>query len=163
MPSSGTMLSSVLLNIANFIILFLIVRSLVYKPVKKFMSAREERINEALESAGEKLAAAEREEADVKAKFASIEDDLAAQRQAILDKAEANAACIVRNAKDDAAKTLERAKNQSAVLAAQTMKEMHGKMADMAVDLAQQILEREISKSDNSELIDNYFDRMGQK
>ena len=43
-----------ILNILNIVILFVIVRFLVYKPVKKFMDARTARVTAAAEDAGAK-------------------------------------------------------------------------------------------------------------
>ena len=46
-----------ILNILNIVILFVIVRFLVYKPVKKFMDARTARVTAAAEDAGAKAKA----------------------------------------------------------------------------------------------------------
>ena len=45
-----------IINIINIIVLFVIVKSLAYKPVKKFLDARKARIDESLKNAESKNA-----------------------------------------------------------------------------------------------------------
>ena len=63
-----------IINIINIIVLFVIVKSLAYKPVKKFLDARKARIDESLKNAEDKNA-----EAD--ALKAQYEDALKQSRQ----------------------------------------------------------------------------------
>ena len=64
-----------ILNILNIVILFVIVRFLVYKPVKKFMDARTARVTAAAEDAGAKAKAAEELSEQLRAQLADAAND----------------------------------------------------------------------------------------
>ena len=51
MPEMQSVISSLILNIVNIIILFVVLRLLVYNPVKKFMAARQERVDSDIKGA----------------------------------------------------------------------------------------------------------------
>ena len=77
----------IVLNLLNIVLLFLLVRTLVYKPVRRFMDARTERVNAAAAEAAEKAA-------DADARKAQYDEKLAAAQQecdALLHDARQNA------------------------------------------------------------------------
>ena len=97
---------------------------LLYKPVKNFMAKREAHYKELDEQAAEKLAQAERVQAEYQAKLDSMEEELRAERlqsqQAVqksveeqLAQAQAQAAEIIRDAQAQAEHSRDRIKKEA--------------------------------------------------
>ena len=147
----------ILLYLLNFVILFAGLTFLLFKPIRKFMTKRQEEIANEVnaaekirEEAEDLVAEGDRkvEEANetVKRKEAEIEQEkLVAlnERERILAEARKEAEEIRSAAKRDAD-----AEREKAVLDAKK------DVIDLAVLVAQNILEREITAADNDKLVD---------
>ena len=141
-----------IINIINIIVLFVIVKSLAYKPVKNFLDARKARIDESLKNAESKNA-----EAD--ALKAQYEDALKQSKQEsdkiiaeITSDADKKAADITEKARKDA----EREYNER-------MSGLKADVTDIAFDISKKILSREVTDADNMAIADEFFSKYGEK
>ena len=160
MPEMQSVISSLILNIVNIIILFVVLRLLVYKPVKKFMAERQERVDKDIKSAQDKLKAAETAKAQRDAELAEAVDAADKERRRILDAAESHAAEITAAAEEQADQIRSTAEIQAQHTAEKMREEAREEIADLAVEIASRVLEREVKTGDNQEIIDKYFDRV---
>lgn len=160
MPEMQSVISSLILNIVNIIILFVILRALVYNPVKKFMAARQERVDADIKGAQEKLKEAQAAKAQRDAELAEAVDAADKERRRILDAAESHAAEITAAAEEQADEIRSTAQVQAQHTAEKMREEAREEIADLAVEIASRVLEREVKKGDNQEIIDKYFDRV---
>ena len=160
MPEMQSVISSLILNIVNIIILFVILRALVYNPVKKFMAARQERVDADIKGAREKLKEAQAAKAQRDAELAEAVDAADKERRRILDAAESHAAEITAAAEEQADEIRNTAQVQAQHTAEKMREEAREEIADLAVEIASRVLEREVKKGDNQEIIDKYFDRV---
>jgi len=130
----------VVLHLINAVILFVIVRFLVYKPLRRFMNAREERIAVSLEEAErarEQLAATQADcarlltESEEAARERAMEITGAASESARAMEARARerACAIVKNARRETREEHERA-----------MAGLRDEMIDLAAGMAERIL-----------------------
>jgi F-type H+-transporting ATPase subunit b len=156
-----TVILSLVLNLANILILFVILRALVYKPVKKFMAARAGDIRKQLDDAGEKLKEADGIKEKCRAELTDASRAANEERRRILDAADLRAQEITEEAKAEAERIKQAAALKASHTADQMMAEMREKVADLAIEIAGQVIEREVSKSDNTDIIEKYFDRVG--
>lgn len=154
---SSEMIADLIINILNILILFFVTKKLLYKPVKKFLDARKQKIDEQFEmvQSREKEAAAVKEEYSVllgeaeklRSKTVLEAKELARdEAQKILSEAKQQASKIVSEAKADAEnehrRMLENAKND---------------IAQVAVEISGKIMSREINDEDNRRIIDAFF------
>ena len=153
-----------IINIINIIVLFVIVKSLAYKPVKKFLDARKARIDESLKNAESKNAEADAlkaqyEEALKQSRQESDkiigEAELSAQKRAaeITADADKKAADITEKARKDA----EREYNE------RTLRDFKADVTDIAFDISKKILSREVTDADNMAIADEFFSKYGEK
>ena len=147
-----------LLYFANFVILFFGMTFLLFKPIKKFMAKRQEEIKKEYEVAEE----AKREAEVMKAQYEADakEAELEAQKQIEIAKAEKEEALranevLLENAKIQAREIVSSAKLRAEEDRKHAIKEAREEIIDMAVSLAEDILEREVSVEDNRKLIDD--------
>ena len=163
MIDAKTAVESIILNIANIVIMFLIVRFLVYKPVKKFLTARRESVEKSIAEAEESRKLAEEAKAEAEAARTSAAEEAQAEKTRILDAAAADADRIVAEANSQADVIRDEAVAEAAHSSDRIMDDMREHIADIAVDLAGEIIGREIEKDGSRELIDGFFDKVSEK
>lgn len=154
-------LRDILLHMLNTAILFIAIRFLVYKPVRKFLNARTGRIAGELDQAAQKQAqadealteaAAARRAADEAAVQTQTDSALRAQQlgdQLIVD-AKAQAAEILRKAHEDAE-----------AMKATAQREVQAQALAMAVQIAEKMIGRELAERDNETLAREFLTKVG--
>lgn len=152
---------TVLQHIINFVLLCVLLRLILYKPVKKFLDARRDKIAADQQKTQQDLEEAEElhkkydvalREADAEASK-RVKDSVAQARQeaeSILEHARSEAQDMLAKARAD----IERERKQA-------ISDMRNDLATMAVEMASQVLAREVSVKDNQDIIDNFFDKVG--
>lgn len=146
-----------IINIVNIIVLFVIVKTLAYKPVKKFLDDRKAKIEKQLSDA-----AKANEQADEKAqKYETLLSDsrkecaelkLNAEREA-----KESADAIVEHAKKDADKITAKAREDAQREHDSKMAAMKDDITELAFDISKQILSREVSDEDNRRIAESFF------
>lgn len=148
----------ILLHLLNFLILFGGVTFLVYKPVKKFIEKRQNEIKLQYEKNEQSKAEAEELHSEYLEKLAKAESEIMFQRS----EAERSNHIIKENAISEASQKAEeiisRAEIESQDIKKETISGIKNKVADVAVTIAEALLEREISPEENEQIIDNCID-----
>ena len=146
-----------IINIINIAILFLIAKTFVYKPVKKFLEERREKVNEETSKAQKIL-----DEANdlLKSKDTVLEEsrkNAEIEAQSIFEEAKNNADLIIAEAKKNAktieAKTAEELKSQKENMIHSSKNEIAG----LAVEIAERILKRETNNEDTEKIVEDFF------
>ncbi len=147
-------------HVLNILVFFLLLRTFLYKPVKKFMDAREAKF------ASERAEIdADRKDADaLKTRYeASMADaKIAAERIAEEKRktVERESEDMRDKAKREAQRILTDAKAQAAAEHEEMLGELKAQTAELAVGLAGKILEREVNPKDHQHMIDSFFKRV---
>lgn len=151
----------ILLHVVNILVLFFFLRWLLYKPVTKFMNARTDGIQKQLDEAAKMQTEAEQ----LKSKYDEMMNnahDLAAQ---IINQgktiADDQAKQIVEEAEEQAKELQLRAKKKINEQKKQAVIDMRQEVTRIAVQIAEKVLEREVSYEDNKEIIDKFFEKVG--
>ena len=135
-----------IINIINIIVLFVIVRGLAYKPVKRFLDARKERVSKELSDAAQARQTAEEEAL----KYKELTEKSKMQQAEIINGAE-------RTAKQNAAEITEKARENAQKEHDAQIAAMKGDIADIAFDISRQVLSREVTDEDNMRIADSFF------
>lgn len=146
------------LNLLNIVLLFLIVRTLAYKPIRKFMDARTERVNAEARAAAEKAAEAEKLKAEYAALLENGEALKTEQAEAARKAAEDEANGILAEANAKAAEILETAREQAKQEHDETLGTMRRDVVDLAFDISEKLLEHSITDDDTKKMADRLFD-----
>jgi F-type H+-transporting ATPase subunit b len=149
------------LHILNAVILFFVLKILLYKPILKFMKNREKSFSDKTEM----LDTREKELIQQKRQYDQIMSDAQAQAASIITKsnevARDHAKELIDEAKEQSREMVLRARKEIAIEKEQTQLEMKSEIVDMAVQNAEKVLKREVSKEDNQKIIDEFFERVG--
>lgn len=148
-----------IINIINIIILFVIVRGLAYKPVKKFLDARKERVAKELSDA----AAAKQTAEEEALKYKELTEKSKAEGAEIINEAERtakqSAAEIIASAKQSAAEITEKARENAKREREAQVASMKDEIAELAFDISRQVLSREVTDEDNMRIADSFFEK----
>jgi len=149
------------IHILNVLILFVILRKVLYKPVADYMKRRESSFAQKIEE----LDAREKEVIRQKELYDSLMAEADGKAAEIINRsreiASENAKEIINFAKEHSKDLIARAKSEIEAQKLQTQAELRGEITDMAVRLAEKVLEREISIEDNRRVIGEFFERVG--
>ena len=152
-------LKDLITNIINIVLLFLIVRILAYKPVKKFLDARKERIaKEFSEAADLKKEAEEKKE-----EYTRLEEESRAKSSEMLSEAERNAKKaadeIIEAAKENAAQINAKARENAKKEYDAQLTSAKDDITEIAFDISKQVLAREVTDEDNKRIADAFFEK----
>ena len=157
----GVSLTTIGLHVLNVVVLFFVLRFLLYKPILKFMKKREKSFSDKTDN----LDTREKELIQEKQQYDQMMSDAQTQAAAILTRsnemARDHAKELIDEAKEQSRDMVLRARKEIAIEKEQTQLEMKSEIVDMAVQIAEKVLKREVSKEDNQKIIDEFFERVG--
>ncbi len=148
---------NILMHIINIVVLYLLLRVLLYKPIRKFLDKREQKIRTQLEDAEETSKKAQALLEQYQAQLAEAEEQAKQITQEGTARAQQAASKLNADAKQQAEEILAAARAKEQEEQKRAVREMRAQIANMSVDLAAQILKREVRQEDNRTLIDAFF------
>ncbi|MCF6178050.1 MAG: ATP synthase F0 subunit B [Geopsychrobacter sp.] len=159
---SGVLLKDFLYRVFNFAIVIGILVYFLTKPLKKGLAGRSNDIEKA-------LAEAEQIKLDAEAKFAEYDKKLATanaeiaeisaaiKREGVLEKEK-----IIVSAKQMAIKIEQDAEKAAALEVAKARRELQSEAVRLAVELAEELLKKNFTGEDDTRLIDEYMQKVGE-
>ena len=153
----------ILISLANLLLLFLILKKFLYKPVKKVLNARQAAIDDENRAAAEAKEAALADKAQWESRLAGAETEADAILQQARERAENRSATIIADAKDEAAGILQRAKNDAALERKKAEAGIRHELVGVSTELAGKLLEREVKEDDHRNLIDSFIRDIEEK
>lgn len=148
-----------IINIINIVVLFVIVRALAYKPVKKFLDARKARIAKELSDAAQANQTAQ----DEALKYKELTEQFRTEGTEIINEAERtakkNAADIIAAAKQSAAQITEKARDDAKHEHDVQLAAMKDDITGIAFDISRRVLSREVTDEDNMRIADSFFEK----
>ena len=149
-----------IMNIVNIIILFVIVRVLAYKPVKKFI---DERRQSAENEKAEIAAASEKADqlrAEYEAKLAEIENErLAAVKKGELEGNQ-RAEDLVAGARRDAERIMSDARQAILVKESESAEKIRESVVELSIAIASKVIDKNMTDDDNKRLAEKFFEEM---
>ena len=151
----------IVVSLLNLVILFLIVKKFLYKPVSKMLSDRRELLESQKQEAEKSLAQANATKAELEQRLENAhreaEDILA---KATLD-AERRRDKIDEQARKDAQDIIRQAKNEAELEKSRVQGEIKEQIVDVSLALSEKLIEREIKAEDHHSLIESFISQIG--
>lgn len=149
-----------LLHILNIVVLFFFLRWLLYKPVMKFLNNRSDEVQKQIDEAAQMQTDAEKMKSQYDEMMSNAQD-LAAQ---IINQgktiADDQAKQIVSDAEEQAKEIRNRTRRSIDQQKKQAILDMRQEVTNIAVQIAEKVLEREVSYEDNKDIIDKFFEKV---
>ena len=150
----GIDIQQILLHLLNFTILFTGLYVLLYGPVKKFMESRQEEYKKQDEESSEKLANAEKLEAEYKQKLADADNEIAEKKRAMAKEMSAAREQSEAEAKQEAVSIINAAKKSAELEKAEILETAKGEITRLIEDAAQKM----ILSGSTSEVYDKFLE-----
>lgn len=151
----------ILISLANLAILFLLVKKLFYKPVKKVLEKREEEINVHYSAAKQ----AEDDAMKSKKQYEEALSGAAAEADGIIkdaaEKAKRRSETIIDDAEQKADRILRQAEQDVALERSKATDSIKREIVEVSSALSEKLLDREINADDHKALIDSFIEEIG--
>ena len=151
----------ILLHVINVVILYIFLRWLLYKPVSKFLKAREDRVTERLANIESKEEIAEKCKTEYETMLRQAQTEAAEIVKRSTELANNHSKEILEKAEILVKENMQKAYDDIEIEKMRARDKMKQEITDMAVQIAQKVLEREVSVSDNQKIIDDFFTKVG--
>jgi len=158
---SGVLLKDFLYRVFNFAIMAAILIYFVTKPIKKGLSGRSEEVAKTLAEAEQIKQQAEARFAEYDQKLAAADAEIAQISASIRREGELEKEKILASARETAVKIEKEAENAAAQEVARARTALQAEAVKLAVDLAEQMLKKNFTNADDSRLIDEYMQKVG--
>ena len=147
----------------NLVILYFILRKLVFKPIMNMIESRQNEIDTMYKQADDYLAEAKDDKQKYEQQLAEVREAGEQYMKDVVKKAQEREDEIIREANDNARRTLERAEQQIMLEKKQAQNELKDKVSDMALEIAEAVIGRDIDNDEHSELIDDFISALDKK
>ena len=166
MEALGISPNLLITQIINFVILFVLLRLLLYKPILGMLDSRKQKIQESLEYAErvKRDAAEQQKEFDRKLGEARREAQAASAAAAQVGEKEREA--ILAQAREDARKLVEQAKGQIEYERKQMMSDLREQVVGLSLLAAQKVVSQSLDDQAHRQLVSDFLaqtDELGKK
>lgn len=152
----------ILISLCNLLLIFLIIKKFLFKPVKKMIAERQAAVNEQLDAAAKdrETAAAEKAEWDQKMETATKAADNIIEDATVAAKRRSES--IVAAAQEKADSMIRQAETQIDLDRKKANAEIREEIVTVSTALAEKMLEREIKPEDHQQLISSFMQEIGE-
>ncbi len=145
----------------NLLILYIVLRKLLFKPVKNMIDSRQKEIDDMYSEAQSSLDSAKLMEAEYESKLEGAKAESEEILRSAVRRAELREEEILKEANAKARRTLERADEQVELEKKRAINEVKNEVSDVALAIAKAVIERDISGEDHNAIVDEFIDKMG--
>ena len=150
-----------LFTLGNFLLVFFVGKKFLYGPIMKLIRERQQEIDDLYDDAGK----AKAEAASLRDEYQAKLTDAQAESERIVKEAVARGQAreeeIIRKANRDAAAIMDKASQDIAQEKKKALNDAKNEIADISLAIAGKVVGRELKAEDQSQLIDSFFDGLG--
>ncbi len=154
---------TILFTLINTLLIFLAFKFILFKRVDAILAQRQAEVEKTYTAADDALTAAKTEEEKYTALMAGAKEESAALISRAEKQAQREGDAIVEEARREAVAVREKADRDIAREMVLAKGQLQGEISDLAMQLAQKIMEKEISKEDHARLIEEFLREMGEE
>ncbi len=151
----------ILISFANLLIIFLLLKKFLFKPVQAMFDKRARQVQEIYTDAEESRASAARMKAEYEQKMAAAREEADGIVRTAVQSARRESESIVAEASGKASHLMRKADADIAQARQQMLEEVRGEIGDLAVAIAEKVMEREISAKDHQQFVDDFIRNVG--
>lgn len=154
---------NLLFTVINLVILYLLMKRFLFKPVNEIIAKRQEAADAVLASAEEKEKEAEELKAQYQASLDSVEDMKTQAMAESHEKAMEEYARITKQADEQAAEILEKAKVRAAAEQKKMLEESRDELTDMILQAGEELYMTKIGEAVDMALYQEFIDKAGEE
>ncbi len=152
----------ILISLANLLIMFLIIKKFLYKPVKATLAKRQSELDERYQSAEAAEQEARRHKADWESKMADAQSQADRMVDQATEQAKFRSDAMIEEARQKAEALVQMAQTQAQLERRKAQDGIKREIVEVSGLLTEKMLEREINAEDHRRLIDSFIDQIGE-
>lgn len=148
-------------TICNTLILFLILKKFLYKPVRKMMAQREEEVQEMYSTAQAAQSEAEKLRADYTERLTRAKEEAASITKSATHRATVRSEEILKEASQQASDMVHKAESSIEQERKKAMNEIKDEITGLSVMIASKVIEKDINEDDHKRMIEDFISKVG--
>jgi len=153
----------ILISLANLLILFVLFKKFLYKPVQNVLKARQEQVDKIYDDAEQDRTAASGMKQEYEARLNTAREEADSLVRNAVQTAQRKSDQIVSEANSQASHIKQKAEEEIAMEKKQMLLDVKSEISDMAVSIASKVVEREIQKKDHENFVDEFIKNVGEQ
>ena len=153
----------ILISLINLLIMFMILKKFLFKPVKKVVDARTEQVKSIYTDAEQSRNDANQMKNEYEQRLASARQEADSMIKTATQTAQKKGDQIVFEAKAQASHVKQKAEEEIAQQKKKMLQDVREEISELAVDIASKVVEREISPKDYDGFVDDFIRNVGDK
>ena len=146
----------------NLLVLYFVLRKLLFKPVKNMIDSRQQEIDGMYSDAEKSREDADAMKADYEEKISHAQEESEEILKNAVRRAQLRVEEILREENDKAARVMKRDEEQVEMEKKRAINEVKNEVSDMAIGIASAVIERDIDRKEHEALIDEFIRTMGE-
>ena len=152
----------IIISLSNLVILFLVMKKFLFKPVKAMIARREAAVEAELSEAKREREEAEKNRSDWEDRMSRADEEADEIIKKAVDKAGRRSGIIINNASEKADEIIRQAKLEAQMEHKAAEEGIRREIVDLSSVLTGKLLNREINAEDHSDLINDFIDKIGE-
>ena len=153
---------TMIFQILNLLLLMFLFKKYLFKPVTDILEKRKAEIEQHYQEAESAEVAAKSMKAAYEEKMTGAREEADRVIATAQESANAISDDIINKARTDAAQIKERAQNEIDIEKQKAFDEVKTQLSDIAMDIAAQVIDREVNAKDHQEFIDVFIKNVGE-
>ena len=151
----------ILVTMCNTLITFVIIKKLLYKPVRKMLAAREEEVKSMYSTAEQAQTEAEQLRSEYTERLSKAKEEAAEIVGSATRRANARSEEILKESSQQAAAMMKKAESNIEQERKKAMNELKDEVASLSVMIASKVVERDVKEADHERFIEEFIDKVG--
>ena len=154
---------SILISLANLLIIFLIRKKFLFKPVQRVMNTRQEQVDKIFSEADQSRDSANQMKQEYEQRLSSARQEADSMIKTAAQTAQRKSDQIISDAKTQASHVKQKAEEEIAQQKKQMLQDVRSEISELAVDIASKDVEREINQKDYEGFVDDFIKNVGEQ
>ena len=153
----------ILISLANLLILFVLFKKFLFKPVMNVLNARQAQVDKIYSDAEEDRNSAVSMKQEYESRLATARDEADGIVRNAVQSAQRRGDAIVAEATSQASHLKQKAAEEIAQEKRQMLLDVKSEISDLAVSIASKVVEREFQKKDHENFVDVFIKNVGEQ
>lgn len=153
---------SILISLVNLLLLFLILKKFLFKPVTKVMNERQNQVTAIYADAEKDRQAAADMKQEYETRMAAAREEADGLVRNAMQTAQRKSDSIIADANSQAAHLKQKAEMEIELEKKQMLSDVKTEISDLAVSIAARIMEREVSQKDHADFVEQFIENVGE-
>ena len=152
----------ILISLANLLIIFLIFKKLLFKPVQAVFAKRQEQVDKLYGDAETDRQAAKDMKQEYENRLAAAREEADGIVKNAVQTAQRKGDAILSDANAQASRMKQKAEEEISMERRQMLAGVREEISDIAVGIASKVVEREVQKADHENFVDEFIRNVGE-